>query len=126
MVESKTKAVGISIQLSPKAREIVDQLRGDTGIPNTEALSRILEWFAGQDRKLRIAILTNDVDTRHELLRLALRDMAAMDTSAATIGGVPVTLKETAAVIRAMADRIEVLERTYAPILREAANPKKK
>lgn len=73
----QVKRKTIAVDLTPRAREVIDGIRDDTGVPNTEAMARLLEWFAGLDRKLRLAVLTRDIDTRNELLALALRDMAA-------------------------------------------------
>src|SRR5687767_2562912 len=69
----------ITVTLNPRARDVVEQLREDTGVPNTEAMARILEWFAAQDRKFRLAVLTRDEETKRELVRLVLQEMAGMD-----------------------------------------------
>jgi hypothetical protein len=69
--------VTISVTLTPRARGVVEKLRADTGIPNTESVARLLEWFAGLDRKHRLALLNGDPATRAELARLSLEQMAA-------------------------------------------------
>lgn len=72
--DTPSKPKGISIQLSPRARAIVESVRRETGVPNTEAVTRILEWWASFDRKLRIAVLNHDLETRRELIRLTLAE----------------------------------------------------
>jgi hypothetical protein len=99
--------VGIHIRLSPAAHQVVEGLRADTGVPNTEAMSRILEYFAGLDRKFRLAIINKDPETRRELARLALREMAAMDAAGEKPPG---TVEEACAAIRALVGRIEQTE----------------
>ena len=71
MVEKLPKQKTVQIMLTPESRRIIENLRDDTGIPNTESMARILEWFAGLDRKLRLAILNRDEETRNELALLA-------------------------------------------------------
>lgn len=76
VADTEGKSKTIHITLGPEAREVVEKLRQDTGIPNTEAVARLLEWFAGLDRKFRLALLNRDASTRAELARLTLQDMA--------------------------------------------------
>ena len=83
---SKTKPDPITVAnvpLNSRANAIIDKLRDDTGIPKVEAIARIVEWFAQQDRKFRLAILTRDLETQRELARLSLVDMAGIDQEAA-------------------------------------------
>lgn len=76
---AEQKRKGVMVSLNAEAREVVERLREDTGIPNTEALTRILEWFASRDRKFRLALLNGDEDTKAGLARLTLLEMAGLD-----------------------------------------------
>lgn len=96
----------ISITLNARARDIIERLRDDTGVPNTEAMARILEWFASQDRKFRLAVLTRDEETKRELVRLVLQEMAGMDKAGLADATASVTPREAVKVIRAMADKL--------------------
>lgn len=106
--ESEQKSKGISLNLSPAARQVVDRIRQDTGVPNTEAMTRILEWFSSLDKKLRLAILNKDEETRYLLLREALAQMTGLANE-----NVPATLDEAAITARIGLDRLEHLARTY-------------
>lgn len=66
--KEKTKIVPVEAKLTPEAKRVVEGIRADTGVSNVEAVSRILEWFAAQDRRLRLAILNNDPETSSSLL----------------------------------------------------------
>jgi hypothetical protein len=79
--EEDPKREVVNVPLGPRSRVIVERIRLDTGIPKTEALTRILEWFASLDRKFRLAVLTSDPATREELARIALADMVTAEPS---------------------------------------------
>jgi hypothetical protein len=85
MADDLPQQISLTINLVPRAREIVDKLRADTGIPQTEAMLRILTWFASLDKKLRLAILNNDPETREELVRLAFASMLTRDADLPTL-----------------------------------------
>jgi hypothetical protein len=99
--------LGLHVQLNPVAHGIIKRIREDTGVPNTEAMARILEYFAGLDRKFRLAIINKDPETRRELARLALREMAAMDAAGEEPPG---TVEQSCVLIRALATKIEHAE----------------
>lgn len=94
---SKPKTV--SINLNPAARAVIEALRDETGVPNTDAMIRILEWFAAQPTEVRLAILTrqdaNALITRHRMEEMSERG-AALD----------VTVKLSAAEALKMAHRM--------------------
>lgn len=85
MAEKSQERLPLMVSLQPDARKIIEKIREDTGIPQTEALKRLLEWFAGLDRKLRLAILDNDPATRDELVRLAFAGMLTKGADVATL-----------------------------------------
>jgi len=77
MAERDTgKPISTPINLTPRARAIIEGIREETGVPNTEAMVRILEWFTSLDRKFRLAILNRDEETKRELFLLVLQQMA--------------------------------------------------
>lgn len=88
-MDPNDKPKGISFQLNPRARAVIEGLRRDTGVPNTEALTRILEWYASLDRKLRLAVLNGDPETRRELAALVAADLAENPSRDLTPAGVP-------------------------------------
>lgn len=105
------------------AKAIIEGIREDTGVPKTEALTRILEWFAGLDRKLRIAVLTRDPDTRRELTRLVLRDMADLkDAGDLEDAAEDVELERALRIAQAMIHRIGI----HAKALERAAEKRTK
>ena len=73
--EDKSARGKATLNLSAPAKEILDQIREKTGVPKETALTRILEWFAELDPRLRLAVIVNDETTRDELLRTALANM---------------------------------------------------
>jgi hypothetical protein len=81
VAESKQKRATLSWQVNPEARAILEGLKEETGVPNTESLTRILEWFASLDRKFRLAVLNRDPATRAELARLTLEQWAAAEAA---------------------------------------------
>lgn len=108
MAEEQQKPKTVTLNLTPKAREIVENIREDTGVPNTTAMERFLEWLGEQDRKFRVAVLTKDPELKREMARLVLADMAAIE--AADPGHaqpVPVTVEQATRIIRVMLGHIE-------------------
>jgi hypothetical protein len=99
------KRKGLTVNLTADARTVIESIRDDTGIPNTEAMTRILEWFATLDRKFRLAILNRDEETRRELAGDALSKMAGVDgiSLKATADMTPDQMKEA---IRFLTDRL--------------------
>lgn len=122
MSDQDTPRKNISIGLNPTARDVIERLREDTGVPNTEAMTRILEWFASLDRKLRLAILSRDSGTRDELIRLALREMLGLDVAAQHVGGKPITHDEG---IRIMQKLLEQMHVQHIAISRELEDARK-
>lgn len=68
--------VGVNVSLLPKARDVIEKIREQTGVPQTEALKRILEWYASQKPLFRQAILTGDPESRQEFSRALLEQWA--------------------------------------------------
>lgn len=123
-VDDQLKPRTLTINLTPRARGIIEQVREDTGVPNTEAMVRILEWFAELPVKLRLAVLNRDQETQRELVRAVLSDMAALaEADPSHPQPVPASIEQATRIIRVMADHIEriSLGRSNA-----AAPPKKK
>lgn len=101
------KPIAITVHLVPEARRVVDNIRNDSGVPNTEAMARILEWFAAQPRKFRLALLNRDVETQRELIRGVLVEMAGLDAAQKIRDAGPASIPDALAVARAMLDEIE-------------------
>jgi hypothetical protein len=99
--------VSISVSIVPAARSILDRLREDTGVPQTEAMARLLEWFAAQPRKFRLALLNRDVETQRELIRAVLLEWAGIDAAQKIKDAGPASIPEALAVARAMLDEVE-------------------
>jgi hypothetical protein len=92
---------------------MVAQIREDTGIANTEAMERILEWFTGLDRKFRLAILNNDPATRAELARLTLSEMAVGDAAGVDLSKPPSSYREVIAAQRKLLELAEQMGASY-------------
>src|SRR5688500_11170724 len=75
--QTDTKRKTVTLNLNPETREIIEKIKDDTGVAQVVALQRILEWFSGLDRKLRLAILNRDEETRRELIQLVLQEILA-------------------------------------------------
>lgn len=65
---AKAKRLAITFSVKASARDVLENLREETGIPNAEALARVLEWFASQEPALRLAILNRRPEVRTALL----------------------------------------------------------
>lgn len=68
------KRLSYPVNLTPRARELVDNLRADTGVPATTATERFFEWLAAMPPKFRLAILNRDTQAQDELLIDWLRE----------------------------------------------------
>jgi hypothetical protein len=105
--EGTDKPMGMQINLSPEAREIVDQIKKDTGVAKITAVTRILQWFGEQDREIRVRILDGGRDVGEFLARQKLSQMA---------GGERVeqlTFEQASQLIRLATDRLDQLGRYY-------------
>jgi hypothetical protein len=72
-----TKPITLGVNLTAKARQLVETLRADTGVPSTTATERFLEWLMGMPPKFRLAILNRDAAAQDELLIDWLREHLA-------------------------------------------------
>ena len=97
----EAKPVQISISLVAPARRVVERLREETGVPVTEAMTRILEWYASFDPKFRLAVLNRDPEVRRELTALAMKTMAENPSHDFTPPAQPATKTEQAAAAKA-------------------------
>lgn len=65
----------IALALTPKAERVVSQVKEDLGITQVGFLERLLEWYAGQDPRLRMMILNPYPQVRQGLARLIVEEM---------------------------------------------------
>lgn len=110
------------VNLSGPARQMLETLRDETGIPNVEAITRFLEWLSGVDRKFRIAILTRDAAAQQEFSRTVLSEMAGRAVMADKAE--PVTIEQATGVISIMLERIKQIEASYRKDLAAAGKRK--
>jgi hypothetical protein len=103
------KRVALQVNLSPQAREVVDGIKDDTGIAKAEVVTRVLQWFAEQDRGVRLAILTRQGDAAAELARIKLAEMAASGTG--DVSGM--SLDDAVRATKVLLDRIELISTAY-------------
>ncbi len=101
------------IPLVRGAKAIIESLREETGVPKTEALVRILEWFASLPVELRLAVLNRNEDARRRLLKTVIVEMAG-DAEAATNPNLPADEREAIRLIQHMAARLEKLRTSRA------------
>jgi hypothetical protein len=126
VVENEPKRENTSVPLNPAARAVVERVREETGIPKVEALARILEWFGSLDRKLRLAVLTRDEETREELTKLVVRQMAGLPKDQLAESAESLTVEQTLAATRAMIDRLENAHRSQVEAWKEEMKAKRK
>lgn len=102
----------IHVPLHQSASEVIEGIRDDTGVSKTEAATRIFEWFAGLDRKLRLAVLNRDADTRRELTRLVLAEMAGVEAAdpGAAAAAADMSIEQAVRIARVMLDHVERLD----------------
>lgn len=117
--DSEPKRKNIQIDLTPRAREIIEGLRADTGVPNTEAMVRLLEWFAGLDRRLRVAILTRDQETIDRLLPSVVGRMIGVPSDVSTKPMHEMNVSELGQVLQAVSEEILIRSQAWE---REAAS----
>lgn len=74
MPPPQDKRVTLSVNLTSKAREMVEKIREETGVPATTATERFFEWLAGMSPKFRLAVLNRDQSAQDELLIAWIRE----------------------------------------------------
>lgn len=115
----------LPVSLNPAARRVIESIRQNTGIPNTTAMQRILEWFAALDNKLQLAVLVRDEQTKTELTQQVIRQMAGLPAHSLAESAEKLTVEQTLAAIRAMTDRLENAHRSHVAALIEQMKAKK-
>lgn len=92
-VEKKKKTV--NVELTPRANAVVDIACDVHGMKKNQLVQRVLEWFAGQDKTLRSAMVGqfNEADVP-AMARLILDRMAKPQAAAP---GAPVELQDPVA-----------------------------
>lgn len=81
-----SKPITLAVNLSSKARAVVDQLRAETGVPATTATERFFEWLMSMPPKFRLAILNRDEAAQDELLVAWVREhLSAKGLTAAAL-----------------------------------------
>ena len=111
MPAAEADPVSIKVTLSPKSREVVSNIRHETGVANVTAMERILEWYSSLDRKLRLAVLNRDAATRDELLSLVVQEMAQREAAKGI--GDDLGPADVVALMRECVDRSERLFAVY-------------
>lgn len=124
-VDTDAKPKSIQLQLSGAAREIVEGLRADTGIPNTEAMARLLEWFASLDRRLRVAILTRDQETIDRLLPTVLGRMIGVPSDVSAKSMHDMNVSELGQVLQAVSEEILIRSQAYELAMKSKLKAKK-
>jgi hypothetical protein len=103
--------MAITINLTPKARELVAGIKKLTGVAQQNAIERIIEWFVKRDRTLQRAIL----DADHEAFDAAASSILAKNLRDAASGAKndseQDTVEKCVKQLRGLADRIEEIER---------------
>ena len=120
--DKPTERESLGVNLSPDARAVIRGLREDTGVPNTEAMTRLLEWFAAMPRKFRLAILTKDAAGRDELLVDWLREHLAAEGLKTT----PLAADDVTARVRLIHQLVNEIHATYEGTRDAAAGKRKK
>jgi hypothetical protein len=100
------RRVSMTIQVNPRARVVLEDLKDETGIANSEALVRLLEWFAALDPKARAGIINGRPDVRAEFTRLALSQMAGLDKVGINKPPGEVKVEEAAAAMHTLVDQM--------------------
>lgn len=99
------KRSGLPINLTPRAREVVENIRRDTGVAKQEAVARVLEWFSRQSERVQSAILHGRGDAAAELAAEKMADLAA-----ARDGTAMVSPEQARDVIKLMTDRLAQID----------------
>lgn len=68
MATDNDKRVNVSVGLNPAARDMVENIRVETGVPQVTAIQRWLEFLAKMPRKFQLAALQNDEAGQQEML----------------------------------------------------------
>lgn len=66
MEAKKTEKVQVKVQLTPAARDLLQQLCEQQGMLQIEVISRLIEWFSKQEKNVQ-AIVLGQVTGRHVL-----------------------------------------------------------
>jgi hypothetical protein len=107
MAEKEPARIGLHVSLIPRAREVIDNIRAETGVTQTEAMARILEHFAALPAPLRAAILNRDASAREELIRATMMQVAGREALQRAVASADMDLASLAELMRAVAARFD-------------------
>lgn len=119
------KTTTVQVKLSSAARKVVERLREDTGVPNVEAVARILEWFSGQDEDFRTGVMYRRADPMADLVGRRLGELAASKVADPEALD-KITAAEALALIPLLVKRIEREHQTHIENIRELTGGPKK
>jgi hypothetical protein len=112
----------VPINLTPRARDVVDNLKSRTKLPKQEAVRVILEWFASQPEVIQDAIFDPRRDVATELARLKLAEMAAAGTGDVSGMSIGDAIRAT----KVLLDRIETVSTVQEEMFGMKGTGKKK
>jgi len=103
------KIVNVTVELDSTARDVIKGLKDEMGVAQVRAVSRILRWFAKQDRGFRASVINQVGDPATVLAKLKLAEMATAGTG--DISGM--SLEDALRAIKVLLDRVETIGAAY-------------
>lgn len=94
----------VPINLTPKARAIVEGLKQETGVVKQESVARVLEWFASQSKEFRLAVVTNLGDPIEQLIQARMAELTEA-------GQVPLTFDQAQAMVHRLVDHMTAIQK---------------
>lgn len=126
VVPDPTKPVSLKINLSPRARAIVEGVREDAGIASTEMMERILEWYASVPPTAQLAIINRNEAKKSELARIALGQLAAADSAGVDLAETPVSIDDAGRAAKMLIEKMMFLGRSYENAIKQEIENKGK
>jgi hypothetical protein len=117
----QAKATTIVVNVSPETRAIIEDLVDATGMAQTKFAARVFQWFAAQDRKFCLAVVSKDEATQRELMRLSLQQAIGMDAAGLAQASANLDPEAAAIAARALIDQLESLAKMYAKAVQQQA-----
>lgn len=117
----------ITIAVAPKAREVMDEIRVQTGVPKAEALTRILEWYANLPTRIRLAILNRNESAKADLVHSTIQEMSTAGLPDNPLESAKdVTAEQATRIIKLMADRLAYLNKANLDAIEQLKKSEKR
>lgn len=112
--DAQQKVVPVTLELSPRARDVVAGFKEHFGVTQKAGIERGLEFLASLPREVLRDVLTKGADPIGRLVRLKMAEEAGAAGES--------NLEQAIAILRQQLDRVENLARAYRAEVEDAGS----